>query len=206
VQKLEEHNGRRRVLSIARVTAGTPAAELLEPGDLLLSIDGKPVTSFEEVERAGQQVDPQLTLLRDGIEESIRVPTSPLDGRGTDRILFWAGTILQEPYRAISKATGIEPEGVFVTWHSYGSPANRYGLSATQHIVAVDGQVVADLDEFLAAVVERPDRSPVLLHITELDGRSDVITLKLDLQFWPTVELRRNGAGWSRIPHPPPGG
>jgi hypothetical protein len=60
---------------------------------------------------------------------------------------------------------------------------------------------VVDLDAFLAAVADRPDRSSVRLRTVGLEGRSDVITLKLDLQFWPTSELRRNGTEWERIEH-----
>jgi S1-C subfamily serine protease len=203
-RRLAEHDQNRRVLSIKRVTVGTPASQLLEPGDLLLAVDGNPVTTFEEIERAGQQIEPELTLLRNREEKTIRVLTRPLTGQGTDRILFWAGTILQEPYLEVATETGIVPEGVYVTWFSYGSPANRYGVAAMQHIVAVDGQRVTDLDEFLAAIVDRPDRSAVRLRVIGLDGRPDVITLKLDLQFWPTVELRRDGAGWERVLHSPP--
>jgi S1-C subfamily serine protease len=203
-RRLAEHDQNRRVLSIKRVTVGTPASQLLEPGDLLLAVDGHPVTTFEEIERAGQQIEPELTLLRNREEKTIRVSTRPLTGQGTDRILFWAGTILQEPYLEVATETGIVPEGVYVTWFSYGSPANRYGVAAMQHIVAVDGQRVTDLDEFLAAIVDRPDRSAVRLRVIGLDGRPDVITLKLDLQFWPTVELRRDGAGWERVLHSPP--
>jgi hypothetical protein len=43
----------------------------------------------------------------------------------------------------------------------------------------------------------------VRLRTVGLDGRTDVMTLKLDLEFWPTTELRRNGKGWERISHPP---
>ena len=32
-------------------------------------------------------------------------------------------------------------------------------------------------------------------------GSRTVITLKLDLQSWPTTELRRTAAGWERILH-----
>ena len=97
----------------------------------------------------------------------------------------------------------LEPTGVYVAWFWYGSPANRYGLSANRLIVAVDDRDVTGLDSFLAAVANRPDRSSVRLRTVGLDGRTDVMTLKLDLEFWPTTELRRNGKGWERISHPP---
>jgi S1-C subfamily serine protease len=202
-RKLEAHDSRRRVLAISRLTAGMPSAEILKPGDLLLAVDGKPIATFEEIERAGQNDEVRLTLLRDGEEMTLLVPTTAVDGRGTDRALFWAGAVLQAPHSAINEQGGIEPKGVYVAWFWYGSPANRYGLSASRLIVAVDDRNVTDLDSFLAAVVDRPDRSSVRLRTVSLDGRTDVMTLKLDLEFWPTTELRRNGKGWERISHPP---
>ncbi|MBW2577080.1 MAG: trypsin-like peptidase domain-containing protein [Deltaproteobacteria bacterium] len=202
-RKLEAHDSSRRVLAISRLTAGMPSAEILKPGDLLLAVDGKPIATFEEIERAGQQDEVRLTLLRDGEEMTLPVPTTAVDGRGTDRALFWAGAVLQAPHSAINEQGGIEPKGVYVAWFWYGSPANRYGLSASRLIVAVDDRDVTDLDSFLAAVVDRPDRSSVRLRTVSLDGRTDVMTLKLDLEFWPTTELRRNGKGWERISHPP---
>ena len=50
---------------------------------------------------------------------------------------------------------------------------------------------------------QRPqsDRGPVRLRTLHIDGKEEVITLKLDLQFWPTTELRRTAAGWQRILH-----
>ncbi len=203
-RKLEAHdNNSRRVLAISRLTAGMPSAEILKPGDLLLAVDGKPIATFEEIERAEQREEVRLTLLRDGEELTLLIPTAAVDGRGTDRALFWAGAVLQAPHSAINEQGGIDPKGVYVAWLWYGSPANRYGLTASRLIVAVDDREVTDLDSFLAAVVDRPDRRSVRLRTVSLDGRTDVMTLKLDLEFWPTTELRRNGKGWERISHPP---
>ena len=106
--------------------------------------------------------------------------------------------------RRINEQGGITPEGVYVAWFWYGSPANRYGLTASRFIVAVDDRDVTDLDGFLAAVANLPDRSSVRLRTVSLDGEMDVMTLRLDLEFWPTTELRRNGEGWERISHAPP--
>jgi hypothetical protein len=38
----------------------------------------------------------------------------------------------------------------------------------------------------------------VRLETVDLDGKPDVITLKVDLEYWPTYELRREGGVWER--------
>ncbi len=200
---LESRNGvGRDVLSVLRSTAGTPAAELFEEGDLLLSVAGEPAGSLARVERASQAETVGVSVLRDGEQVDLEIPTASLDGSGTDRVVIWAGALLQAPHLAVAAQRGIASgEGVYVSWFWYGSPANRYGVRATRRIVDVDGVPTPDLDAFLAAVADRPDRGPVRLRTWHLDGKEEVITLKLDLQFWPTVELRRTAGGWERIAH-----
>jgi len=193
----------RRVISVARIAADVPAAALLETGDILLSVDGEPVTRFHEVERAAQAETVSLRVLRDAHVVDVEVPTAPLSGRGTERAVIWAGTLLQAPMRAVAVQRGIPPGGVYVSWFWYGSPANRYGLRATLRIVAVDGRPTPDLDALLSAVADKRDRGAVRLAVVDLDGKPDVITLKLDLEDWPTEELVRGPDGWRRIEHPP---
>jgi hypothetical protein len=154
------------------------------------------------VERASQAETVDVSVLRDGEQLDLDIPTAPLDGRGTDRVVLWAGALLQAPHLAVAAQRGIASgEGVYVSWFWYGSPANRYGIRATRRIVEVDGVPTPDLDAFLAAVADRPDRGPVRLRTLHLDGKEEVITLKLDLQFWPTVELRRTAGRWVRLAH-----
>ncbi len=192
-------NGRpRRLLEVDRVDAGTPAAALLEEGDLLLAVDAIRAPNLAEVEQAGRGESVALRLLRDGAEVAVEVPTTPLDGRGTDRFVSWAGAVLHEPHRALSMQKGIERTGVYVAWFWYGSPANRHRLRATSRIVAVDDVPTPDLDSFLAAVAGRADRSPVRLRTLDLEGTEEVVTLKLDLDYWPTAEFRRSDRGWER--------
>src|SRR5690606_28817757 len=181
-----------------RLVGGSPADRLLRSGDLLLDIDGKLVNRFREVERAVQKPSVRLTVLRDGAERVIDAPTVLLGGRDLDRIVVWAGAVLQEPHRALAAQRGIEPDGVFVAYFSYGSPATRYQLWAGQRIVEVDGRPVRDLDAFIAAVRGRQDRSSVRLRTVTWNGSVGVITLKLDKRYWPAYELRRTEQGWRR--------
>jgi S1-C subfamily serine protease len=198
-RRLESHDPEaRRVLSVVRLTAGAPSAERLREGDILLSVAGEPVTRFAEVERASQQRSVELTVLREGEVMDVELPTRELSGVGTERAVLWAGALLQEPLSALASQRGITPRGVYNARYWYGSPANRYGLRATRLILEVNGVPTPDLDAFKAAVADVPDRGSVRLRTTDLDGRVEVITLKLDLEYWPTLELVRTPDGWTR--------
>jgi S1-C subfamily serine protease len=199
VARLEKEGGaHRQVLRITRLVAGSPAATSLRAGDLLLAVDGRPVSRFREVELATQSTSVPLTVLRDGKEVRLDVATVALGGGDIDRLLLWAGTVLHAPHRAMSAQRGIPPEGVFVAYFNYGSPATRYGLVAGRRIVEVDGRPTPDLDSFIEAVCGRPDRSAVRLKTVSWNGTVDVVTLKLDLHYWPTYELQRTPDGWVR--------
>lgn len=189
----------RRVLSVLRRSAGMPGETLFREGDLILSIDGDPVTRTRDLRRlthAGRFV---IQILRDGEEKSIEVEPAKMSGQGTTRAVLWSGALLQSPHPALSAQFGIPPGGVYVSRHWFGSPSIRYRLEATSRIVEVDGQPVSDLDSFLAAVGSKNDRDAVRLKTLDLDGKPDVITLKLDLEYWPTYELRRTNGVWERV-------
>jgi hypothetical protein len=206
VRRLEEHNPQRRqVLGIDRLVAGSPAAALLEPGDLLLAIDGKVVNRFREVERAVQNPEVKVSVWRDGREKTLQMKTVALDGRDIDRVLIWAGATLQAPHRAMAAQRGIAPYGVFVSFFFYGSPATHYGLYAGRRITEVDGQPTADLDAFIRAVSGKGDRASLRLKTVAWNGQTDVITLKLDKHYWPAYELNRQKDGsWMRTALDPP--
>jgi hypothetical protein len=199
VARLEGRSGaHRQVLGISRVVAGSPAASVLREGDLLLAVNGTAVSRFRDVERATRAPRVGVTVLRDGAELTLELETAALGGRDIERIVLWAGGVLHAPHRAMSAQRGIPPEGVFVAFFAYGSPATRYQLFAGRRIVAVDGRPTPDLDAFLAAVRGRPDRSSLRLTTVTWNGSTEVITLKLDLHYWPTSELWRLAEGWQR--------
>jgi S1-C subfamily serine protease len=199
VRRIESHSpARRQVLAIGRVVAGSPAAKVLRPGDLLLAINDKVVTRFREVEAAAMAPAVRVTLLRDAAEISVDVETAPLTGADVDRVVVWAGAVLQAPHRAMAVQRGVAPDGVLVSLYQYGSPATRYGLWSGRRIVEVEGKPTPDLDAFIAAVAGREDRASIRLKTLLWNDSIEVITLKLDKHYWPTYELRRTPDGWSR--------
>lgn len=201
VRRLQEHDPERtQALSVARTVAGTPAARSLQPGDLLLAIDGQPVTRMREVEKATQGEAVDLALLRAGQVRRLNVQTTALDGHGVRRALMWAGALLQEPYREMAAQRGVEPYGAYVAFFAYGSPASRYGLLAGRRIVEVDGQPTPDLDRFIAAIRGKQDRDAVLLTTVTWNNFTDVLTLKLDRTYWPAYDIRYDDGAWRTIP------
>ena len=128
------------------------------------------------------------------------MPTVALGGRDLDRIVVWSGAVLQKPHRALAAQRGIDPNGVFVAYFSYGSPATRYQLWAGRRIVEVDGQPTPDLDAFMRAVAGKEDRSSLRLRTVSWNGSVEVITLKLDKRYWPAYELRRTARAGRALP------
>jgi S1-C subfamily serine protease len=201
LERLERNNPvYRRVLSVTRIVAGSPAADLLRNGDMILAVDGKVVSSFREIEKAVQKPEVVVTVWRNGEARDVEIETAELAGRGIDRAVSWAGALLQDPHRAMAAQRGIETEGVYVAFFSYGSPATRYGLWAGRRVVEVDETPTPDLQSFVEAVAGKKDQSSLRLKTVTWNGAVEVITLKLDNQYWPAYEIRRTDAGWERRP------
>lgn len=197
--RLEKNNPvKRRALSIARIVAGTPAAEHLQNGDIVMAVDGQVVTSFRELEKAVQKPAVTVTLWRDDEAHDIELATASLNGLGIDRAVSWAGALLQDPHRPMAAQRGIEPDGVYVAFFSYGSPATRYGLWAGRRVVEIDETPIPDLQAFVDVISTKQDHESLRVKTVTWNGAVEVITLKLDNQYWPAYEIRRTADGWVR--------
>ena len=199
LERLEKNNPvRRRALSITRLVAGTPAAKYLRNGDIVMAIDGQVVTSYRALEKAVQKPEVTVTVWRNEEVHEIAVQTTSLNGLGIDRAVSWAGALLQDPHRPMAAQRGIEPYGVYVTFFSYGSPATRYGLWAGRRVIEVDDTPTPNLQAFVDAVSGKQDQESVRVKTVTWNGAVEVITLKLDNQYWPAYEIRRTEDGWVR--------
>jgi S1-C subfamily serine protease len=199
VQRYEAHNpGKREVLTVATTVADSPAAGFFRPGDILLSIDGALVNTFREAERAAQRATVEVTVSRGGREVTGRVDTVALDGLGIERVVSWGGALVQAPHRELAVQRGIGSGGVYVSYFNFGSPASRSGLFAGRRIVAIDGEPTPDLDAFVRVAAKLGDKESVRLNTMSFNDVPEVITMKLDPQYWPSYELVRDGYEWRR--------
>jgi len=189
----------RRALAVLRVLPGSPAAGQLRVGDLLVRVNGAPVTRFREVERAAQAERMALAVARGTELLELSVATLPADAEGAREALFWGGALLQAPPPELASQWGLPRTGVYVAGALRGTPADRDQLQPTLRIVEAAGKPSPDLAAFQAAVSGLGDGTAVPLRVADLEGKLQVLSLELDLHDWPTELLRRRESGWERV-------
>ena len=198
-KRLEKHDPlRRKVLEVERTVSGSPAQELVVSGDLLLAVDGTPVSTFRDVEKAMQKDEIRLSLWRDSELIEVDVPTVTLQGETIDRILVWSGAYLHAPHRDLLAQRTMQTDGVYVSYYSFGSPATRHGLWAGQRVTEIDGQTVSNIDDLIRLVKNKKHRESVRIKTLAWNNQARVITLKVDSEFWPFYELLKTKSGWVR--------
>ena len=85
-----------------------------------------------------------------------RCRTLALDGLGTQRVLGWAGLLLQEtPDAVLQQRAPPASGGVYASYRFFGSPSSRYDLAPTSHIIEVCGRG-SDADAQFAPNPRRP--------------------------------------------------
>ncbi|GAU12769.1 hypothetical protein TSUD_122620 [Trifolium subterraneum] len=193
---------RQHVLQVEGCWAGSKAENLLAQGDIILAINKEPVRCFRDIENACQALDKsntndgklQMTILRQGQEIELLVGTDVRDGNGTTRAVSWCACIVQDPHSAV-RALGFLPEkgrGVYVARCFYGSPGQRYGLCSIKCVVEINGKPTPDLDSFVDVTKEQEHGEFFRVRTVQLNGNPQIVTLKQDLHYWPTWELRFN--------------
>jgi S1-C subfamily serine protease len=136
----------------------------------------------------------EVTVLRMQQELTFQVETVSLSGTGTEKIVMWAGGHFQNTHRAVDQL-GFSPEGVYCSrWH-YGSPSHKYGLRATFWVVEINGVPTPDLESFIAVIKDIEEDVFVRLKLVGLQDKAIVITMKLDLTYFPTAIIHREKDG-----------
>lgn len=191
----------RRVLYVTQVTPNTDAALKLASGDVILAIDGTLVSELFTAEILSQKPMLSLTVLREGSVQTIDLSPSEVSNDGTVRLVSWAGATFQESFTDIGFQKGVDFPGVYISSTAEGSPALWDRLYRNRFVVAVEGEQVSNLDEFLAQVRQRGQDEITRLTIVSMSGRKDIVTVKPEYNFWPTFEIMRNKNNWQRINH-----
>ncbi|KAJ2686596.1 hypothetical protein H4R19_006699, partial [Coemansia spiralis] len=206
--------GVRSVLAVSKILQKRPAGVAsLEVGDIILSANGAVVGHIDEVACFYSGGSVELTVVRRGTEQTILVPTLPMSGTATRRVVNWAGMYLQEPYQqALQQATRAVSQ-VYNFTNMRASPAvigdHRFHMFVTE----IGGTKVHSLDDLIAVVCSLKDpelaafnakvaaNQPLLssampgrdvkLRTVMLNGEDLVKTIRTNDQYFPAWQLTR---------------
>ncbi len=192
----QKRNSASQILQIRKRVAGADSFEKLQQGDLLLTINGQLITGFDDFESQSQSGEVAVSVWRDAKQVDLNIKMQALSSTDTENIYLWSGALLQKPHRAVSAQYGVAPQGVYVSWYWYGSPANRYGLSPLSRIVEFEGQAIESLQQFIQLSLTHAKKDYVRIRLLDLIGRESIITLKQDPQYWPTERVYFDGNDW----------
>lgn len=189
----------RRVLYVDQVVPGTDAAANMITGDVLLAIDGELVSNLFLAETLSQRAEVTLSVLRAGQVLEVTMIPGEVNSLGTDHVVSWAGALVQEPHGEIAYAMGVDFPGVYVANTLEGSPALWDGFYRNRFVSAVDGQAVESLDDFLHLVSSKAQDEVTRLTTISMSGRTSIVTVKPEYNFWPTFEIMREDSDWTRV-------
>lgn len=190
-----------KLLAVYNVAESSKSAQLFKRGDILLTINSTPVSSFRQVELLSQSPEVAVTYFSEGKVHSKTLTTTLLNGQDIEQVFYWSGLYLHSPHRAAQQQGNVGDDGVYVASYSYGSPATRYGLFAMQRIVEIDGQPINTTNDFVKAVKGKEHQASVLIKTLDFRNNSRVITLRIDNNYWPFFEIKYQDGQWEKIDH-----
>lgn len=160
---------------ITHVEPDSPAEKGgLEMDDVMVKLNGEDVGSVSAFRNRVANTAPDttlsLTLLRDGVQRTLKVKTGTLDGAtavegdeadagiSATRLGLEVGPLLVDPRRGASAPGGVQVVGV-----TPDGPAARAGLQPGDVIMSVNRQSVDSPEEFRQALAANPNARSVLL-------------------------------------------
>ncbi|MCX5497096.1 Do family serine endopeptidase [Kaistia dalseonensis] len=190
---------------VAGITDKGPAAEAkIEPGDVVISFDGKPITEMRDLPRlvADAPIDKvvDVVVIRKGAELTLKVKV----GRLTEAAEASADTKLDDqpaepPKPIVTEALGLtlaeltpdlrtkynvakDVNGVVITAVAPGSGAAEKGVAVGEVVVEVSQESVAKPEDITARIdtLKKDGRKSALFLIANTAGELRFVPLKLD--------------------------
>jgi serine protease Do len=186
---------------VAKVFDGSPAAKAgLKDGDILTSLDGKPVESGHDLQKvvAGLPLNKpvSLTVVRDGERKELSVtvaeqpsefgvarktsrenPKSDEETEQLDKIGIEVADLTPELTKQFGYKEGTK--GVVITQVQPDSPAADAGLHRGTLLVKVDKKLVKDVSALREAFTAATSEKGVLLQVRNPEGDTDFVVVKV---------------------------
>jgi S1-C subfamily serine protease len=183
------------MLVVAETVPGGAAHDLLEPGDILLRVQGRRIDSFADLEAilddsVGERV--AIAVERGGALVEVLLTVQDLHAITPATYLELGGAILHPLSYQQARNHAVPVGGVYLA--SPGYSFGRAGVPSPVVITEVEGEPVEDLDEFERLVSARADGARILLRYFPVFSphTSALAVVTLDRRWFPTRRCDRD--------------
>ncbi len=199
-------------LIVAReVVPGGPADGVLEPGDVVVRVDGEPIDSFLPLEARlddGVGASVMLDVERGGEALRLELRIDDLHAITPSSYLEFGGAVLNTLSYHQARNHGVPVGGVYVA--NPGYTFSRVGLPPGSVITHVNGVETPSLEAFEAEMARYPDGARVPLRYFLLDNprAPGVSVVRVDRRWFSMQRCVRDDTdgSWPCAPSPFPGG
>jgi S1-C subfamily serine protease len=183
------------MLAVSSVLPGTPSALALQPGDILLRVNGRYVTTFDPLEETldssvGRQI--RLDLERGGKPVSVTLPVGDLTAITPSSYVQFGDAIVNTLSYEEARQLNVPPRGVFVANPGYVFGAA--GIPRGAVISQVNATAIDGLREFREALRGLGNGDYANIRFTTVDdpNSSELGSFRMDRLWYPAVKCERD--------------
>src|SRR5215472_4509013 len=185
------------MLVVTEVLPGSPSENVLQPGDILVRLNGHYVTQFEPLEEVldasvGQQVEVELE--RGGKPVSAQLPVGDLNAITPGAYTELGDAVVNRMSYQMARAYNVPPRGVYVA-----NPGYVFGAAAIPRgalITALNGHATDGLADFEAGLAQLGNGEYATVRYSTIDdpNGSQLRPIRMDRLWFPAHHCDRDDA------------
>ncbi|MGH8303997.1 MAG: trypsin-like peptidase domain-containing protein [Steroidobacteraceae bacterium] len=183
------------MLVVTEVLPGSPSENVLQPGDILLRVNGRYVTQFEPLEAVlddsvGQQVE--LELERGGKPVSARLPVGDLHAITPSSYAEFGDAVVNTLSYQLARAFNVPPHGVYVA--NPGYVFSSAGIPRGAVITTLNGHKISALKDFEAGIAQLGNGDYATVRYITIDdpNGSQLRAIRMDRLWFPAHHCERD--------------
>ncbi len=183
------------MLTVGRVIPGSPADGKLAPGDILIRIDGEPVTEFVPLEallddNVGEPIEIEVERGGRPIVHAVRV--DDLHAITPDEYLSFGDAIVNTLSYQQARHYNRPASGVYVA--NPGYLLSKAAIPRGAVITEMDGDEIRNLDDFESALEQLADGERALLRYVNMENPQNPVVrlLEMDRVWFPAQRCARD--------------
>jgi pro-apoptotic serine protease NMA111 len=183
------------MLVVSKVLPGSPSSGVLQPGDILVRMNGRYVTQFEPLEallddNVGGTVE--LSLERGGQTITAKLPITDLHAITPDSYLQFGDGVLNNLSYQLARQFNVPVKGVYIANPGYALGAA--GIARGSVIVAMNSKPVNDLDDLQRILDTLGDGARATLRYFSLDDphSTQLRSFRMDRRWFLSGRCRRD--------------